>query len=321
MPRTRSLAWSELKIGIIAVFAIVMAAVLIFAVGGSGGFFWQRYPLKTRFEDVAGLKAGSPVRVAGVEVGSVTEVRFAGKAVEVWFEVSDEVRQLVTDQSLASLGSVSLLGESAVDIGARPDGTPVPDWGFVRSGLQEGSIASVTAEAAQGLRSVHLLMEDLRAGKGTIGQLFANDALYRDLDAFVRAAEQVAASINDGKGTLGRLANDRKAYDELSASLANLNGITAKIRSGEGSLGTLLNDPAMARSLTATTANMETLTGRLNLDDVAGRLQAGQGTAGQLLQDKQLYENMNTTVAELRGLVSDIRKDPKKYLNVKVSIF
>ena len=346
MPRTRSLAWSELKIGIIAVFAIVMASVLIFAVGGSGGFFWQRYPLKTRFEDVAGLKPGSPVRVAGVEVGSVTEVRFAGKSVEVWFEVSDEVRELVTDRSLASLGSVSLLGESAVDIAAQPEGTPVPNWGFVKSGLQEGSIASVTAEAAQGLRSAHLLMEDLRAGKGTIGRLFTDDAVYVDLDNFVKAAERVAANVNDGKGTLGRLANDPRAYEELRSSLANLNAVTAKIRAGEGSLGALLNDPAMADSLAKTSSNLEAITGKLNrgegtagklmtdeqlferlnsfatrLDEVAGRLQAGQGTAGQLLQDKQLYENMNTAVAELRGLVSDIRKDPKKYLNVKVSIF
>lgn len=48
---------------------------------------------------------------------------------------------------------------------------------------------------------------------------------------------------------------------------------------------------------------------------------AGEGTAGALLKDKQLYENMNRTVAELSGLVAEIRKDPKKYLNIRVSIF
>ena len=74
MPRTRSLAWSELKIGLVTVFALVMATLLIFLLSGEGGFFWQRYSLKTVFPNVAGLKAGAPVRVAGVEVGSVTEV-------------------------------------------------------------------------------------------------------------------------------------------------------------------------------------------------------------------------------------------------------
>jgi phospholipid/cholesterol/gamma-HCH transport system substrate-binding protein len=57
------------------------------------------------------------------------------------------------------------------------------------------------------------------------------------------------------------------------------------------------------------------------LDALIKSLNDGQGTAGQLLHDKQLYENMNTAVTEIRSLVEAIKKDPKKYLNVKVSIF
>ena len=61
---------------------------------------------------------------------------------------------------------------------------------------------------------------------------------------------------------------------------------------------------------------------RDRLDQTAGAARTtGEGTAGQLLKDKQLYENMNGAVADLRGLVDAIKKDPKKYLNVKVSIF
>ena len=57
------------------------------------------------------------------------------------------------------------------------------------------------------------------------------------------------------------------------------------------------------------------------LDELTRNLNAGQGTAGQLLHDKQLYDNMNSAANELKGLIADIRKDPKKYLNVRVSIF
>ena len=98
MPRTRSLAWAELKFGLIAVFALVMAGLLIFAVGGSGGFFWQNYPLKVRFPNVAGLKGGSPVRVAGVEVGAVTDVALVPNGAEVSFNVMDDMRPLITDR-------------------------------------------------------------------------------------------------------------------------------------------------------------------------------------------------------------------------------
>ena len=61
MPRTRSLAWSELKIGLLTMTALVIAAVLVFTLTGAKGWFWQRYTLKTRFPNVAGLAAGSPV--------------------------------------------------------------------------------------------------------------------------------------------------------------------------------------------------------------------------------------------------------------------
>ena len=134
MPRTRSLAWAELKFGIIAVFALVMAGLLIFAVGGSGGFFWQNYPLKVRFPNVAGLMSGSPVRVAGVEVGSVTNVELVPGGAEVWFNIVDDMKPIVTDRSTAKIGSISLLGEGAVDIEAGPGGTPIPDWGYVPTG-------------------------------------------------------------------------------------------------------------------------------------------------------------------------------------------
>src|SRR5882762_9403942 len=111
MPRTRSLAWSELKLGVMTIAAIMVAAATIFLVMGGKGFWWQRYSLKTQFRNVAGLKPGAPVRVAGKEVGSVTGVDFAGELVEVVFEVNRSAQNRITDRSRATLGSVSLLGE------------------------------------------------------------------------------------------------------------------------------------------------------------------------------------------------------------------
>lgn len=346
MPRTHSLAWAELKFGIISIFALVMAGLLIFAVGGGGGMPWQNYTLKVRFGNVAGLMAGSPVRVAGVQVGTVDQVVLSETGVEVWFNVKDSFRPLVTDRSKAVLGTISLLGEGAVDITAGTGGAPIPEWGYVSPGIAEGSIAQVATEATASLTQAKQLVADIRAGKGTIGKLFTDDSVYRDFDGLIRAAERVARSVSDGKGTMGRLANDPKMYNELEASLANLNAITSGLRKGEGSLGQLINDPSFAKTLNQATSNLETMTAKLNrgegtagkllnddalyqkidgmtarLDTVLQHLNDGQGTAGQLLHDKQLYENMNRTVSEVQALIAEIKKDPKKYLNVKVSIW
>ena len=346
MARTRSLAWSQLKIGILGVAGIVLAAMLIFAVGGQGGFAWERYALKTKFSNVQGLKTGAVVRVAGVDVGKVTDIEFLGSEVEVTLEVNDAMQERITERSRAMIGSLSLLGEPLIDITPSSEGRPLVDGDYIESAKTPGAIADVASGAAQGIEEMTGLLRDIRAGKGTAGKLVSDDALYLELQRFVAAAEGVASSINRGKGTLGMLANDPAAYRQLNASLANLQEMTRRINAGEGSLGKLLNDDALARSLSATSGNLEKITGglargegtagklltdeqlyqRMNeltarLDKVMAGLEQGEGTAGQLLRDKQLYENMNTTVTEARQLLADIRKDPKKYLNVRVSIF
>jgi phospholipid/cholesterol/gamma-HCH transport system substrate-binding protein len=346
MPRTRSLAWSELKLGVVVIIAIVIAAVTIFSVMGGRGFVWQRYSLKTRFANVAGLKAGSPVRVAGMEVGSVTGVEFSGDEVDVVMQLNKDVRPRVTTASTAVLGSVSLLGLGAVDISASSAGTPIPDWGYVPTGKTAAALSDVTTQASEGISELTGLIKDARGGRGTVGKLMTDQQLYDELQKFVSTAGDVTRTIRQGKGTAGRLINDPKIANSLEASLKSLEEMTRRINAGEGSLGSLLKDDAFATSLTGATANLRTLTDRLNrgegtagkllsdaalynrltalsdrLDVMLTRLNEGQGTAGLLLKDRQLYENMNGVVADLRTLVDAIKKDPKKYLNVKVSIF
>jgi phospholipid/cholesterol/gamma-HCH transport system substrate-binding protein len=346
MPRTRSLAWSELKIGVMAVAALALTALLIIAVGGASGFTWERYSLKTGFENVQGLKSGAIVRIAGVEVGKVTKVQLAGAGVDVQLSIKKENQSRVTTESRASIGSMSLLGEPLIDVSPSATGTPLKNGDYIKSAKPAAQISDVAATANEGIVEATALLKDIRGGKGTVGKLFTDEALYREFNEVVASANAVAASINKGQGTLGKLTKDSKAYDELNASLANLHEMTRKINAGEGSLGQLLKDDKLAKSLSATTNNLDQVTARLTrsdntagkllterelydklnstvnrLDELAKNLNQGQGTAGQFLHDKQLYDNMNSAANELKGLIADIRKDPKKYLNVRVSIF
>jgi phospholipid/cholesterol/gamma-HCH transport system substrate-binding protein len=346
MPRTRSLAWSELKIGIVAVAALVLATMIILAVGGAAGFSWQRYKLKTRFPDVKGLKSGAVVRVAGVEIGKITGIEFSGAEVEVLMEVRDDMQSRITTESRAVIGSLSLLGEPVIDITPSTAGTPLKDGDTIQSGRTPGQLSDVTERATQSLDQINGLLRDMRAGKGTLGKLFTDDDLYREINKFVISAQEVAATLSHGQGTLGMLIKDPAAYNRLNAALSNLQDMTASINAGEGTLGRLLKDDALAKSLSATSGNLEQVTGKLNrgegalgklltdkelydrfnslagrVDRLTGDLEKGQGSVGQLLHDKQLYDNMNAAAGELRSLIGEIRKDPKKYLNVRVSIF
>jgi phospholipid/cholesterol/gamma-HCH transport system substrate-binding protein len=346
MPRTRSLAWSELKVGALAIAAIVITAVLVFSLTGTRGFSWQRYTLKTRFANVAGLAKGSPVRVAGVQVGSVKDVQFAGEMVDVVFDVRNELRDRITTASSAKLGSVSLLGESAVDITPSSKGTPIPEWGYVPAAKAPAQISDITDEASRGVEQINALVQDIRSGRGTVGKLMTDDRLYTELQQFVASANDLTNGIRRGQGTLGKLVKDPRTAESLQASLKNIEDMTRQISAGQGSIGKLVKDEAFANSLVAATANMRDLTAKMNsgdgtvgrlmtdqalydkltsvttrLDELVTRLNEGQGTAGQLLKDQRLYENMNKVTTELASFIAEVKKDPRKYLNVKVSIF
>jgi phospholipid/cholesterol/gamma-HCH transport system substrate-binding protein len=353
MPRTRSLAWSELKIGVLTITAVVIAGTLIFALTGTRGFAWQRYNLKTRLANVAGLAKGSPVRVAGVEVGSVKSVEIAGEQVEVVFDMRKDLRDRITTGSVARLGSISLLGEGTIDVTPSSQGTPIPDWGYVPSGKPPAQISDIAEQASAGVDELTGLVRDLRAGKGTAGRLLTDEQLYVALNQFVDSAGAVTRSLQQGHGTVGKLMNDPRTADALQASMTNLEEMTRRLNAGEGSLGRLMKDEAFAQSLNGATENLRTLVDRLNrgegtagklmtdpslfnrmndvtarlteltgrLNELTTRLNSGEGTVGLLLKDKQLYENMNGAVNDIRSLMAEIKKDPKRYLNVRVSIF
>jgi phospholipid/cholesterol/gamma-HCH transport system substrate-binding protein len=346
MPRTRSLALSELRIGALTVTALIIGATAIFMLSSQSGFFWQRYHLKARFPEVPGLAVGAPVRVAGIESGTVTAITYVGSGVDVEFELSRKLEPEITTGAVASLGSLSLLGQSTVDIRPSATGQPIPEWGYVRSGRSSGQFGSVTASATESLDQLTKLLEGVRRGQGTVGRLFTDEQLYQEIQAMVSASEAVVASVRAGRGTVGKLVNDPSVYDDLNGALTRLNALLARIDAGEGSLGQFVKDDRLARSLTSATDNLDTVVQKLNkgegtagklltdaglydrinslaerLDRLVARLDQGQGTAGQLLQDRQLYENMNGAASELRALLAEVRKDPKKYLNMKLSLF
>ena len=88
--------------------------------------------------------------------------------------------------------------------------------------------------------------------------------------------------------------------------------LVTKLNTGQGTAGKLISDPVLFDRMNQVT---------LRLNDLVTSLNQGEGTAGQLLKDKQLYENMNKVVNELHSLITKIEQDPRKYLNVRVSIF
>jgi len=67
------------------------------------------------------------------------------------------------------------------------------------------------------------LARDIRQGKGTLGKLVNEDALYRDAQNLVREMRQISSSIQRGPGAVGRLINDPELYYEARRAIRNMN--------------------------------------------------------------------------------------------------
>ena len=130
MNRSKALTWTELRVGVVTIVSLIVLAVTIVYVGSGGGSpFAKTYELKALMSDINGLKPGAPVRVGGLEVGTVKHVDFdqKGGMVQVTMKLARRVQPRVTTKSEANLGSLGLLGEKAVDITSSTEGAPIED--------------------------------------------------------------------------------------------------------------------------------------------------------------------------------------------------
>ena len=75
MPSQKQLKWSQLRVGITVIVASLTLAVLLFLMSGTAGLFTTRITLNSYFNNAGGLRPGAPVRLNGVDIGNVINMR------------------------------------------------------------------------------------------------------------------------------------------------------------------------------------------------------------------------------------------------------
>jgi phospholipid/cholesterol/gamma-HCH transport system substrate-binding protein len=348
MPSKAAIAWSQLKVGVLIITALVILSAIIILVLGVESPFAPRYTLVTYLPNIGGLRPDTPVMLEGVTIGEVKGFEFAeiGKGVRITMRIQKKYQDRIRTDSIAKLQSLGLLGDKYIEItqgtlngrvlkeGEAITGAPpldldqmiakathsfdnlsdtVDNLKVLTQGMRngEGTMGRLLRDEAL-YKNLNETIERFHQGKGTIAQLLNNDALYKDLDGAVSNLRTVLARVEKGEGGVGKLVSDPKIGASIENAVKRLEGIVDRMDRGEGSLGKLSVDPALYNNLNKIAANLSPL---------SEKMRKGEGTVGQLFYDKQLYDNSNKLVSELVMLVHDIRQDPKKYLRVKFSIF
>ncbi|MBX3292649.1 MAG: MCE family protein [Acidobacteria bacterium] len=190
------------------------------------------------------------------------------------------------------------------------------------------------------MQRLQTTVDKVNRGEGTAGRLFNDPSLYEGLNNTVKQLEAISGDIKAGRGTAGRIVNDDALYNETKAAVTELRTaatkmseiaddvrlITADLRDGKGTVGRLLKDEKLQNDVESTVEKLSSTVSRLDI--MLRDAQLGKGTIGRLVTDETLYNSINQTannVATFTGegtkLLDDFRRNPKKYLSIKLSLF
>ena len=394
MPRRNpKLTFSELRVGIFMLAALLVTGFLIFNSSGNFNPFEKKLRIKTRFENADGLHSGADVQLAGVSIGKVDNVQFLppdapeGERIEATLLVSQTldnkpITELIRTDSTAQLVATSVLGNDKM-INITPGtskGTPFDPNDLLKSSTAIG-LNQLTAQINKLAVPANDILNKANQGQGTLGRVINDESLYESLDRAVVETKSTMAQlqttidkINRGQGSAGKLINDPQLYNSLNKTVAQLEAISTDIRAGRGSAGKLVSNDELYNETRAAVSELRQAGEKLSsiADDVklittdiragkgsAGKLftdeklyentrdamerfqaatiriesvladaQAGKGTIGKLLNDETLYNSVNVTAnnvatftSEGTKLLDDFRKNPKKYLRIKLSFF
>lgn len=320
MKRSTFITWDQLKVGSIILLAIAVLFVAIVKLNSAVGLFTKRYHLVALMGNASGLRVGGSVTVAGQLAGTVKSIDFLPvdedtlRNLKVVFEIDEDLKEQVRQNSQAKLKTLGLLGDKVLDINPGTPQFAVLGEGDTITVAPTLDYEQVIATAAGAVDDMVALTGDLREitggivrGEGTLGQLVTNRSLYTQLETTLEGTNRMLTRLQAPNGTFGRLLDDPTLYNNMTHMVGALDTLLTKVSSDKGTVGQLLSDTTMYRSIVGMLATSDSL-----LKTIA----SGQGTAGKLLRDEQLYDQLLKMTTDLNALLADFRANPKKYIKI-----
>jgi len=298
---------SAAKVGI---FMLIILAILGYFILKIEDIHPSRKGTKTVvavFDSVAGLDNKSKVRVAGVSVGTVTDIELRkedGKA-KVTMEIDRDVQ--LHSGAFARVVNLGLLGEKYIELEPGPPTAPViPETqAVVLRGTQPASIDDVTNQ-------ISAIATDIKAITESIRTVTAGPQGEQRLQEIVENVREITAQVRD------IVAANRTSVD---ATLANSREVTAQLRTTIPQISESIEK--MANSLSSTLGenrqdvrqvvdNLRKLSTDLkttteNLNSITGQVRSGEGTVGKLLYSDEAHQRLSTALTAVESGVNELR--------------
>ncbi len=302
---------TETKVGMFVLLGIIVLAFMTVTVGKFHLFKEAGYRVYVLFDTAAGVVRNSPVRIAGVHVGTVEGISLERGKAKVTLRIPPDVQ--LHEDAMAYLKSEGLLGERYVEIFPGSEEKPrLREEGLIQQGAPPAGIEEVLSRLSgigddfKGvLKPLGQLLEGIDPEK--VGHLVSNFEIFsRDLPHLAADAREtlgnfrdISAKVQRGEGTLGKLITDDEAYEDVRKMLVALRDVAEKVQRGEGTLGKLINDDKAYEDARATLANLRHL---------SEKLEKGEGVLGKLITDDELGREVEKTIKKVQKAAEGVEE-------------
>jgi phospholipid/cholesterol/gamma-HCH transport system substrate-binding protein len=306
MPREQ---YSSIRVGLFVVGCGVVIILIILALGERSFLFQHHYSLTATFENAGGLISGAPVRVAGVNAGSVRRIKIvreqpSGKAkVQLTLSLGTTYQSDIGDDSVATIRSLGLLGDKYVEITLGSESAPsLSDGATIRS-EEAVDYNQMADEARETFRRANEIAKEIL---DVLGQL-NKAALVKNVDEATQTLSRILTSAEKGPSLIHSLAYDPdlpKALDDLRAASKSLRVTAEKVESGKGGLGELIHGEKLSQALADFADAVDSAKALLK------EVEKGEGVAHALIYDKaerQALDQLGAATEKLNAVLGDIR--------------
>lgn len=178
----------ELKVGVFILIGVAILFIIVFSIGDIT-LIKSGYHIKAIFNFANGIGTSAPVRLAGVDVGQVEDIKIfydekdKRTKVEIYAWIRERVK--IEEDARVTINTLGLLGEKYLEIFPGTLGQKVLKDRDSIVGHDPVAMEEITENLKKLSDSVTVIVERLRKGEGTIGKLLTEDKIYQDLEAFV----------------------------------------------------------------------------------------------------------------------------------------
>lgn len=265
-----------------------------------------------QFDKIDALTVSSPVNVNGFKVGQIREINYDYSTNKIIVEMSLDKEMKIPEGSTVSMVA-SMLGNAVLDITLSQAKTYYKVGATIPTVTQESLMDKVGNDL---MPQVTMMVPKIDSLLSNVNHITGNPAIYTSVSRLDKITAELAKSSKELSKLMARLNSTVPAMaNHVDGVVTNMDGLTTDLKKTSENLNDLTYslknmplDSTMNR-INATLANIQNLSAQLNNKN---------SSLGMLLNDQQLYNNANGAIASLDSLLQDIKKNPKRYITIKV---